>query len=135
VEMGIEPFLLVGATVGCLSQRLVRRLCPACRRTAPIEPALVERFAKAGLPIAPGTPFHVPAGCAQCSGEGWLGRLPIAELLEMGEPVQRAVQSRAPTHDITDVAVKAGMVPLLADGLRAARAGETSLAEVLRVVG
>lgn len=135
IEMGIEPFLLVSASIGCLSQRLVRRLCPACKKQAPVDPLVAERFAKAGSPVPDGVAFFGPVGCERCAGEGYAGRLPIVELLELSDPVRKAINDRLPAHEVTALAVKNGMVPLLADGLRRARSGETSLAEVARVAG
>jgi len=135
IDMGIEPFLLLSATIGCLSQRLVRRLCPSCRQPVPVDPTLAQRFAKAGSPIPSGVTFYGPGGCEQCNGEGFTGRIPIAELLELSDAVQKAIKDRAPTGEIEKLAVAAGMVPLLEDGLRRAREGETSLAEIARVAG
>lgn len=134
VEMGIEPFILASATVGCLSQRLVRTLCTACRREAKPDAMITDRFAQAGIVLPAGQYFeHV--GCDFCEGQGFTGRLPIAELLILNEPVRRAINARVPTNELHQLAVSEGMTPLLRDGLSRAQRGETSLLEVLRVAG
>jgi general secretion pathway protein E len=134
VEMDIEPFLLASATVGCLSQRLVRTLCTACRREEQPSALVVERFAKASIVIPEGT-YYEHVGCDFCEGQGFTGRLPLAELLRLNEPLRRAVNARATTSELEALAVSEGMTPLLRDGLARARRGETSLMEVLRVAG
>lgn len=134
IEMDIEPFMLASATVGSLSQRLVRTLCTACRREAKPEQIVVERFAQVGVVIPEGT-YYEHVGCDFCEGQGFTGRLPIAELLLLNDKVRSAVNTRAPTRDIEQVATAEGMTPLFRDGLARARRGETSLAEVLRVAG
>lgn len=133
IEMGVEPFVLASAAAGCLSQRLVRTLCTACRRQAAPDAAIVERFAQAGVVIPDGT-YYEPAGCDFCEGQGFTGRLPIAELLLVNEPIRQAINARSPTGELEQLALAAGgMTPLLRDGLARAQRGETSLTEVSRV--
>jgi general secretion pathway protein E len=134
VEMGIEPFILASATVGCLSQRLVRTLCTACRREAKPDPIVVDRFAQAGV-VLPQATYYEHVGCDFCEGQGFTGRLPIAELLILNEALRAAVNGRKPSSELHQLAVAEGMTPLLRDGLLRAQRGETSLMEVLRVAG
>jgi general secretion pathway protein E len=133
VEMGIEPFLLASATVGSLSQRLVRTLCPHCRKEAKADTATIMKFAEGHVSLPPEATFWEPVGCSHCEGQGYAGRLPIGELLRFSDPVRAAVRDRAPTSEIERVARQHGMTPLLADGAARAIRGETSLLEVLRV--
>jgi general secretion pathway protein E len=134
VDMNIEPFILASATLGCLSQRLVRTLCTACRRPAQPEQMHVDRFAKLGLKLAPGS-YYDPVGCPFCEEQGFAGRAPIAELLVVNARIREAVNQRVTTRAVHELAVAEGMTPLLQDGLERARRGETSLTEVLRVAG
>jgi general secretion pathway protein E len=133
-EMQIEPFLVASATVGCLSQRLVRTLCSACVREEQPDPALRERYAALGAPI-PDARYFVPVGCDICAGEGFDGRAPISELLIMRPELRQAVIECKPTSELFDAARRFGLTPLLHDGLARAVRGQTSLAEVLRVTG
>lgn len=134
VEMGVEPFILTSATLGCLSQRLVRTLCTACRRPGDVPASVLERFQQAGIVVPEGT-YYEPVGCQFCEGQGFAGRLPIAELLVVTDQLRKVVNERRPTGDIERIAIADGMTPLLRHGLQRAQAGETSLLEVLRVAG
>ena len=133
-EMEIEPFLIASATVGCLSQRLVRTLCPLCAREEAPDPGLRQRYASLGVPI-PDAQYHVPVGCDSCAGEGFAGRTPISELLIMRPELRQAVIDCKPTSELFEAARSFGLTPLLQDGLERAVRGQTSLAEVLRVTG
>jgi general secretion pathway protein E len=134
IDMEVEPFVVASATIGCLSQRLVRTLCTACRSEQTPDSMLTERFATLGSPLGAGR-YYVPVGCEYCEGEGFTGRAPISELLIMDPEVTQAVIQRKTTHEIFEIARQHGMIPLLADGVAHAARGETSLAEVLRVTG
>jgi general secretion pathway protein E len=134
VEMGVEPFILTSSTLGCLSQRLVRTLCTACRRPGDVPASVLDRFAQAGVPVPDGT-YYEPVGCQFCESQGFSGRVPIGELLVVGDAVRKAVNDRNPTSEIEKVALAEGMTPLLCHGLERAKRGETSLLEVLRVAG
>ena len=134
VDMHIEPFLLASSTIGSLSQRLVRTLCPACRSQHPVEPMVLDRFARLGIEL-PDVPFFEPRGCDLCENQGYVGRGPIAELLVIDAELRQAVHDRESPERLRQLALAHGMVSLLDDGLRRARGGDTSLTEVLRVVG
>jgi general secretion pathway protein E len=134
IDMKIEPFLLASGTIGSLSQRLVRTLCTACRTPAAPEPIHQERFRQFGVTL-PDCTFYEPKGCELCEMQGFVGRAPISELLVMTAPLREAVHQSLPTESIREAAEGQGMVPLLLDGLRLAKAGETSLTEILRVAG
>lgn len=134
LDMKVAPFALASATVGSLAQRLVRTLCTHCSK--PFEPTniVVEHFRKAGVSL-PEADYHESNGCEYCEGTGFTGRVPIAELLTMDSNLQQAIYDRRPTADLHALAVAQGMTALLRDGLARARAGQTALTEVLRVVG
>jgi general secretion pathway protein E len=134
MEMQVEPFAVASATLGCLAQRLVRTLCTACRRPAEPEPELVERLTRLGHQLPDGT-YYEPVGCAYCEGQGFAGRAPIGELLVVTPEVRQGVHQRRATSDLHQLAVAAGMVPMLSAGLERAARGETSLSELLRVAG
>ena len=134
MDMNVEPFVLASATVGSLSQRLVRTLCTACRKEAEPEPIQVERFAKHNI-VLPQGPFYEHVGCDFCEGEGFTGQAPIAEVLVVNATIREAINDQRTTAELHDLAVAEGMVGLLRDGLSRVQRGETSLAEVLRVAG
>ncbi len=127
-DMGVEPYLLASTLTGVLAQRLVRRLCPACR--TPHEPDDAERTV-----FRDGAPERIyrAVGCAACNFTGYKGRTGIYELLTVDEDLRKLVHDTAAERDIREVALARGMVRLREDGLRWVREGVTSLDEVLRV--
>jgi general secretion pathway protein E len=127
IDMGIEPFLVASSLAGVLAQRLVRRICPHCR----IEYAPGEAELKYFSP--PPARLFRGAGCAKCSGTGYLGRLGIFELLGIDHALTPLISSRADARAIREFAVGRGMHALREDGLTKALAGETTIEEVLRV--
>jgi type II secretory ATPase GspE/PulE/Tfp pilus assembly ATPase PilB-like protein len=132
--MDIEPFVVASATIGCLSQRLVRTLCTACRKEEEPDSSIAERYEVLGATIPAGR-YYVPVGCEYCEGNGFTGRAPISELLVMRPEVRQAIIACRPTSEIFDTAREYGLTPLLSDGLARAGRGETSLTEILRVTG
>lgn len=133
-DMGVEDYLLTAVLRGIMAQRLVRRLCPNCRRSEPAPPELVERF---GLDrrtdIRPIMLSHA-VGCPACRQTGYRGRAAIAEFLELGPDIERLIFTRADHMTIERAAVAQGMEPMFDAGLAAALAGETTLEEVTRSI-
>ncbi len=132
IEMGVEPFLIASASLASLSQRLVRSLCPHCRVAGSPSAEEAARLRQAKLP---GGEFWTAPGCPRCDKTGYLGRLPIFELLEVTPAIRDLVNQKVPTGRITEIAVAEGMVPLIVAGVERARAGMTTLREVFRVCG
>ena len=129
--MGVEDYLLASSLLGVLAQRLVRRVCTACRRPAEIGPAVLRELGWNGEGTPP-TVFE-GAGCEECSGTGYRGRSGIYELLLMNENVKQLILKRSSADVIRDLAVKQGMRSLRDDGWRTVRSGITTVAEVVRV--
>lgn len=113
-DMGVEPFLLSSSLLGVLAQRLVRRLCPHCRRQD-------------------GEGRWHPVGCAHCNQTGYRGRTGIYELLVADEQIRALVHNRAAEAEIAATALAAGTRLMRADGQRLIDEGITSLAEVMSV--
>ena len=132
IDMGLEDYLVAAVLKGVLAQRLIRRLCPACREPYRPEPGLLDRPELASLA---GATLYRPVGCDSCAGTGYHGRTAIAELLLFDERLARLVLARADAAEIMAAAREGGMVDLRRDGLAKVAAGETSLDEVLRVTG
>jgi len=132
LDMGVEPFLLSSVLTAVVAQRLVRRLCPACRQPYVPDEKLAPLFENAGLAV-PDRLFQ-PKGCAQCSSSGYTGRMAVFELLLVDTDIARLVLARADTQTIADAAAAKSMRSLLADGLAKAAKGLTAVEEILRVV-
>jgi general secretion pathway protein E len=133
LEMGVQDYLLASSLLGVLAQRLVRRLCPNCRREYPFTAGdLQDRDSKFPNGGPPETLWE-PVGCDACNGTGYLGRLGIFELLPVTTEMCRIIVQRADAGSIRNLAIQLGMRPLRDDGWDKVRSGVTSLAEVLRV--
>jgi type IV pilus assembly protein PilB len=132
-DMGIEPYLVASAVIGVISQRLVRILCPHCKKPAPIPKDIVawlQTMVKDPLPAAE---FHRPVGCSQCKLTGYAGRGGIFEVMAVTEPLRRRLLARASAADLGEVARAEGMMSMRVDGMLKAMRGWTAVEEVLRV--
>lgn len=133
-DMGVEDYLLTAVLRGVLAQRLVRRLCDACKTPYTPSPELVDRLdlhrLSGGAPV---TLFHA-VGCPRCRQTGYSGRQAIAELLEPDEAIEHLIFSRSDHMAIERAAIAAGMVPMFTAGLAAALRGETTIEDVTRSV-
>jgi general secretion pathway protein E len=133
-DMGLEDYLLSATLNGVMAQRLVRRLCPKCRRPMRATPELIDRFDLARLGAARDATLFEPGGCDACRGTGYAGRIAVGELLVPDEEVRRLILSRADHNAIQASASASGMRTLYENGLHHVLAGTTSLAELLRSV-
>jgi general secretion pathway protein E len=131
--LGIDPGLIAACLLGSLSQRLVRRLCPQCRVEAPPEDREARRLS---LGTADGPFFRASPkpDCEICAGAGFKGRLGIYELFVMDGELADLIADGTPVHRIRAAAREKGMQSLLDNALEKARAGTTSLEEILRAV-
>lgn len=128
IDMGIEPYLLADALNGVLSQRLVRVLCPYCKRPAQVGAKPQEAGVGSAEPQ-----FYEASGCSYCRGTGYIGRVGVHEFLPYHENIRRLVLNRQSSKSIENEARKAGMLTLWEDGMMKAQRGLTSLEEVLHV--
>ncbi len=150
-EMGVEPFMISGALLGVVAQRLVRRVCSECR--IPYQPTR-EELGRFGLLASQGsdqgasehtffkanvlTPDEIQKAkaenklCPKCVGAGYKGRCGVYEVMKVSENLQNLINQGAPTERIKEVAVEEGMTTLLSYSLRLVRQGSTTFAEVER---
>ncbi len=132
-DMGVEPYLVASSLILVEAQRLVRRLCPACKR--PRQPRPEDwRLLDLGPEAAPqAAQVFEAVGCAECRGSGYLGRIAIYEMARITEALRAAIHDGAPLGELRRIAADAGMRTLRQDGARHVAAGVTSIEEVLRV--
>jgi general secretion pathway protein E len=134
IDLQVEPFLLSASLECIVAQRLVRMLCPHCRVMRRVDRELLGRDPRhRTFGLEEGAPVWEPKGCERCAGSGYAGRRAVFEILDVNEDVRSLITRRASDAEIESTAKANGMTTLMEDGLRAARAGETSLEEVLRV--
>jgi type IV pilus assembly protein PilB len=135
LDMKVEAYLIASTVNIAIGQRLVRRLCPACRTGYVVSNVVSEQITKfAGTRvIAPGTPLYRATGCLACNQTGYQGRVGIHEVLTMTPRLREAVLVCAPAHVLRNKAIEDGMVPLVADGFMKVKAGVTSLEEIFKL--
>ena len=130
VDMGVEPYLLSDALVGVIAQRLVRRLCPFCRRKR--KPDSYEKVIL-GLKPDADNDIYEPGGCPQCDNTGYKGRIGVYEILEVTADIRRNITERASTEEIRKTALEGGMDTLRMEATRYVLEGITSFSEMTKV--
>ena len=149
-DIGVAPGVLAGNIIGIVAQRLVRRLCPACRE--PVAEAAGSgavpvgesqaRLTSGRPPSAAGSgtmagaaaaPFR-PIGCPQCDHQGYRGRIALTEVLRFDADIDALVARRAPVHELLDAAERGGFVSLARDAMRRVAAGASTIEEISRAV-
>ena len=128
LDMGIEAYKIGSALRGIIAQRLMRRLCPACKEvsTEPV-PERMTRFLPAG------TTVYRAVGCPECAMTGYRGRFSIVEVLVMTPELERLIGFGATADRVAELGRKNGMRSLWDSGLRHVREGETTIDELLRI--
>lgn len=132
-DMGVEPFLVASTLEGVLAQRLIRRLCPACREPhLPSREEIPDDFPWEQYEADRPTLYRA-VGCRECRGTGYRGRMGIFELLLVNEEIRHLASERAATSEIQKAAMRNGMRTLRQDGWRKVLEGTSTVEEVLRV--
>jgi len=130
IDMGVERYLLAPMLVGVAAQRLVRRLCPSCRRQ---DVASEADSALLGGALKPGKKLWRAVGCDDCHGDGYRGRAGLYEVIAVDEKLQAMIHEGASEAEIETHARRSNP-SLLDDGVDKVRAGVTTVEEVARVV-
>ena len=129
IDMGVPPYLVAASVNAIIAQRLVKRLCPYCKRKRVVsdaEKALLDDY---GIKEA-----YEPVGCPECNHVGYSGRIAIYEIVEMDHRIRKLISAETPIDDIRKVAAENG-AEFLADSLRElVRKGITSLDEFNRII-
>lgn len=131
IDMGLEPFLISASLEGVLAQRLLRRICKACRTAYEPDKEVVSMLDVDALEIA-NKKFYYGKGCPECSRSGYRGRQGLFELMPVNDSMRSLITQRAPTLVLKQKAIESGMRPLREDGLRCIFDGHTSIEEVLK---
>ena len=135
LDLGVPSYLLGATVLGIMAQRLVRVLCPSCKKASPATPedeALWDRLVapwKANRPAQ----FYHPVGCLDCRMTGYRGRVGIYEILTLSPDMKQAISDKADVSRLRDLAYREGMKPLRISGAMKVAAGLTTLAEVFKV--
>jgi excisionase family DNA binding protein len=141
LDLGAEPIAVGRTLLGVVHQRLVRRICANCKEASAAPPAddpllayLRDQAAAGGFQVPEEVTLFRARGCDQCRGSGYKGRIGLFEVLFVNEALTSAILRDATVEELTEIAVENGMRTLMADGIRKAVEGETTVDEVLRVL-
>lgn len=130
LDMGVESYLLADSLVGVIAQRLVRKLCPHCKKdrlAAPQENRMLGRDENEQITI------YDPVGCPLCAGTGYYGRIGVYEIMEMSSELKRIIASKGSSASIQTAAIAEGMYTLHTSAIAYVLNGTTSIYEMMRV--
>jgi general secretion pathway protein E/type IV pilus assembly protein PilB len=131
VQMNLEPYLISDSLVGVVAQRLVRKICPYCKKEYKPTKNILQKIEKY-LPEE--YKFYMGEGCEQCSFTGYKGRTMINEILRIDETISHMISIGMNKYEIAKKAEEAGSYnPMIVDGIQKAVKGVTTVDEVLRV--
>ncbi len=128
IDMGLEPFMVSSALIGVVSQRLVRRICTNCRRE--YEPDEIEKDV---LHLKPGQKLYDGAGCSECSGSGYKGRIAIHEIIVLSKPMKTLLERRASEEEMRNQAISEGTQMLAQSAAELVLEGITTVKEMNKV--
>ncbi len=129
-DMGIEPYLISGSLIAIEAQRLVRKICPYCKKSVEIPDHIINELQEY---IPEKYQFYKGTGCKECQGTGYRGREMISEVLRVNETLTSMIAREASKAELTQEAFKQGFVTMIQDGVNKAIEGQTTVDEVLRV--
>ena len=135
IDMGVEPFLVAAPMLGVQAQRLVRTLCRNCAQPAELPEAILREIEGLGLLSREELSPRKAVGCTQCQGTGYRGRVGIYELIEMSQALHSLIVENRPEQEMRRLVESQGFRNLRQDGLIKVGRGQTTMEEVLRVVG
>jgi type II secretory ATPase GspE/PulE/Tfp pilus assembly ATPase PilB-like protein len=129
--MGVAPYLLADSLALSQAQRLVRRLCPHCKRPAEVTEEMREMLGRNGVTVPAGQAgYYVPGGCPECAETGYSGRVALMEMCEVGGEIADMIARNAPQSEMRVVAARAGVLSLYQEGLIQVLGGQTTLEEI-----
>lgn len=130
LDMGVDSYLIADSVVGIIAQRLVRRLCPNCKKMRPAEEYELEFMGK-----DPSVPTNIweACGCQSCNGTGYYGRIGVYEIMELSPGIKRLINKKATAEEIKQQALADGMQTLRMSASRLVLSGTTSFQEILSV--
>jgi len=130
LDMGVESYLIADSVVGVIAQRLVRRLCPKCKKA---RYATEEEKRSMGIrPETPNVVLYDPIGCNSCN-KGYKGRIGVYEIMEITPRLKKIISNKEDSDVLKQAALEEGMSTLRMSAARTALQGITSYSEMLRV--
>lgn len=133
LDLGVEPYMVSSSLIAIIAQRLVRKVCPDCKKITESSPHELRELGLGEVEENSDTEFFIGQGCDRCFQTGYRGRTGIYEMMLINEEIQDLIYKKATAGNIKKIALDAGMQTLRMDGARKVLAGITTVSEVLRV--
>jgi len=136
IDLKIEPYLIASTVNIAIGQRLVRRICENCKKEINITSAEMESLTEAVSKSILGkqTTFYKGSGCSECNNTGYRGRICVNEVLVVDDDIREAIHKKATAAEIKEVTKKQHMTSMIEDGFLKAKAGITTIEEILRTL-
>jgi general secretion pathway protein E len=131
-DLGVPPYMIKATVLGIMAQRLVRTLCPHCKVEEEVDLEAWQLMTEP-FKVKPPAKVYAPQGCLECRDTGYLGRMGIYEIMQMNSTVQAAISGEVNLDNIRKAGFSQGMRTLRLSGAQKVGAGQTTIAEVLRV--
>jgi len=131
MNIGVPPYLMSGAMIGVIAQRLARKLCGNCKKEMPLDEAEKKLL---GPKYANLTSIHKSVGCEKCNQSGYKGRVVICEILPFDRELDEMILREASRREMLEYSVRKGFLTMVDDGLEKVSKGITDLKELIRVV-
>lgn len=130
-DIGVPAHLLAGSLIGCLAQRLARKLCKHCRRPRAATP---EECKILGVNTSPPPNVYEAVGCPQCNNKGYKGRTAIVEILRVDKGMDELIATHATRRAMLEYVLASGFITMQQDGINKVLAGEITLAELISTI-
>ena len=130
IDMGVEPYLIGDSVVGIIAQRLVRKLCPRCRKA---REATDQEKKLLMVPASMPQMVYEPVGCEECGGIGYRGRTAIYEIMPVTARLRNRIHDKVTADELQEIAVSEGMSTLRMAAAKKVKEGITSCAEMIKV--
>lgn len=130
IDMGVEPYLIGDSVVGIIAQRLVRKLCPKCRKA---REATDQEKKLLMVPASMPQTVYEPVGCEECGGIGYRGRTAIYEIMPVTAKLRNRIHDKVTADELQEIAVSEGMSTLRMAAAKKVKEGITSCAEMIKV--
>lgn len=132
VDMGVEPFLIASSLVAVAAQRLCRKICPHCKESAEVRPAVLERL-NIKMDTKKKYSVYRGKGCEKCNNTGYYGRIAVMEIFLVDEEIKQMIINKASDDKIKEYLMKNNMRFLRDNAVEMWLNGQTTLEEVLRI--
>ena len=132
LDLGLQPFMIASTLLGCMAQRLVKQICPACKTSYQLESAELLRM---GFPVkeSGAVTLYRGEGCRECRGTGYKGRCGVFEIFPLTPQIKKMITGDEHGQEMRKLAIREGMTTIREDAWKKVKEGITSLEEAVRV--